>query len=246
MFKVETKWNVENTFAQESHTDAIVLEKAALQKQLITSAFSCLRVGGVLVYSTCTLNPVENEEVIEHLFEMFPGAVENLDFSSLPDIPSGMHTEKGYLRCWPHLVDAEGFFVARLRKTASIREQQERKKDPFESSEEETGLNHGVVSSGSKTIKRYDNSKKKNTYLGHRRTKTFGKPSLRETVYRAPSSWMNVPKQEEKKIRAHFEKLFGYIPADDAVLIRKSWQREPATGDLALQAAAAIFVRQGP
>lgn len=44
---------------------------ARLQKQLIESAFIALKVGGEMVYSTCTLNRMENEEVIEYAKEKF-------------------------------------------------------------------------------------------------------------------------------------------------------------------------------
>lgn len=44
---------------------------ARLQKQLIESAFIALKVGGEMVYSTCTLNRMENEEVIEYSKEKF-------------------------------------------------------------------------------------------------------------------------------------------------------------------------------
>ncbi|CAE7552055.1 rsmF [Symbiodinium necroappetens] len=89
-----------------------------LQRQLISSAFQALRVGGVLVYSTCTLNIKENEEVCHFLEESFPGAVERLPLDGLPGTES-MQTVGGCLRCWPQLSDTQGFFVARFRKTAA-------------------------------------------------------------------------------------------------------------------------------
>eukprot|EP00438_Fugacium_kawagutii_P018530 Skav213256 [mRNA] locus=scaffold1311:61726:67444:+ [translate_table: standard] len=52
------------------------LQGSKLQRQLIRSAFEALKVGGVLVYSTCTLNVMENEHVCSFLADAFPGAVE--------------------------------------------------------------------------------------------------------------------------------------------------------------------------
>ncbi|CAK9029025.1 unnamed protein product [Durusdinium trenchii] len=87
---------------------------AQLQKKLLLKAWQLLRPGGFLVYSTCTLNAQENEEVLTVLPE-----------AELMDIPSrlGLHSRERerprvprVLRLWPHEWDCEGFFVACLRK----------------------------------------------------------------------------------------------------------------------------------
>jgi len=90
-----------------------------LQRQLIRSAFESLKVGGVLVYSTCTLNVQENEHVCSFLEETFPGAVER-ETIHLPGTEK-MRTPQGCLRCWPQMSDTQGFFVARFRKTAELK-----------------------------------------------------------------------------------------------------------------------------
>ena len=93
---------------------------AATQRDLIDSAFHALRRGGVLIYSTCTLNTIENQQVIAWLLARYPDAIEIL---SLQDLFAGAEaalTPEGYLHVFPHRFDSEGFFVARLRKTASV------------------------------------------------------------------------------------------------------------------------------
>ena len=93
---------------------------AATQRDLIDSAFHALRPGGVLIYSTCTLNTIENQQVIAWLLARYPDAIEIL---SLQDLFAGAEaalTPEGYLHVFPHCFDSEGFFVARLRKTASV------------------------------------------------------------------------------------------------------------------------------
>ncbi len=51
-----------------------------LQKKLISTAFQCLKKGGVLVYSTATISPNENEEVVSHLLNENQNAfLENID-----------------------------------------------------------------------------------------------------------------------------------------------------------------------
>lgn len=96
------------------------LEIAATQRELINSAFHALRPGGTLVYSTCTLNREENEDVLAWLKATYADAVEFLPLGDLfPDAKQAL-TEEGFLHVFPQIYDCEGFFVARLRKTASI------------------------------------------------------------------------------------------------------------------------------
>ena len=59
------------------------LEIAATQRELIDSAFHALRPGGTLVYSTCTLNRDENEDVCLWLKAQYPDAVEFLPLNGL-------------------------------------------------------------------------------------------------------------------------------------------------------------------
>ncbi len=95
-------------------------EIAATQRELIDSAFHALRPGGTLVYSTCTLNREENEEVVNWLLQTYPQAVEVLTLDSLFPQAREALTDEGFLHVFPQIFDCEGFFVARLRKTASI------------------------------------------------------------------------------------------------------------------------------
>ncbi len=95
-------------------------ELAQTQKELIVSAFHALKPGGVLIYSTCTLNAQENQQVCQHLLDAFPQACA---IDALGDLFPGAAdalTEEGYLHVFPQIYDSEGFFVARLRKTATI------------------------------------------------------------------------------------------------------------------------------
>lgn len=94
-------------------------EIATLQKSLITAAFNALKPGGVMVYSTCTLNRKENQEVIAHLIEQFGDA---LVLEPLDELFEGASasSEQGMLHVWPQLYDSEGFFVARIRKLDSV------------------------------------------------------------------------------------------------------------------------------
>ncbi len=96
------------------------LEIAATQRELIESAFHALRPGGTLVYSTCTLNRDENEAVCLWLKAQYPDAVEFLPLDGLFSGATEAVTPEGFLHVFPQIFDCEGFFVARLRKTAAI------------------------------------------------------------------------------------------------------------------------------
>jgi len=95
-------------------------EIAATQRELINSAFHALRPGGTLIYSTCTLNRDENESVCLWLKEQYPQAVEFLPLDALFEGAKAALTPEGFLHVFPQIFDCEGFFVARLRKTAAI------------------------------------------------------------------------------------------------------------------------------
>lgn len=80
-----------------------------LQKKMIRHAWSLLKKGGVLVYSTCSLEPEENEDVINHLLAHEHASLQPIN------LPVKTHS-KYYLRIWPQDNNTEGFFVAKLRK----------------------------------------------------------------------------------------------------------------------------------
>lgn len=91
-----------------------VEEISKLQKELILTAFQCLKPGGKLVYSTCTLSPEENQQVAEHLINETNAEVVNL--KGLFEGAEKSCTQEGFLHVLPHIYDSEGFFVAAFTK----------------------------------------------------------------------------------------------------------------------------------
>lgn len=64
---------------------------AHIQKQLIESAFLTLKHGGSMIYSTCTLEPDENEGVVTHLLEKYPNArLEEIELDSSIEFSKGI------------------------------------------------------------------------------------------------------------------------------------------------------------
>ncbi|HVP29055.1 MAG TPA: 16S rRNA (cytosine(967)-C(5))-methyltransferase RsmB [Myxococcota bacterium] len=92
-----------------------VAKLARTQRAILSQAASCLRPGGTLVYSTCTLLREENEAVIESFlserpeFRLVPAA-------ELPGVVQPVVTPEGFLRCLPNRHDTDGFFAARLER----------------------------------------------------------------------------------------------------------------------------------
>ena len=76
---------------------------AARQKEILDNAAVMLKPGGTIVYSTCTFSREENEDVIECFLERHP------DF-----------TLEEMERFWPHKVDGEGHFVAKLVRRGCV------------------------------------------------------------------------------------------------------------------------------
>ncbi len=92
-------------------TEESLAEFPPLQKALLHCAASYVKKGGVLVYSTCTLNRAENEDMVSDFLAGHPDFVP-VDFS-LDGVAS---SEGGMMTIWPDQVDSDGFFVAKLRK----------------------------------------------------------------------------------------------------------------------------------
>lgn len=81
---------------------------AKRQAEILDSAALMVRPGGRIVYSTCTLNPVENEDTVAAFCQRHP------EFSVQPFSLPGAEAPSGMLTCYPHRMHGEGHFVALL------------------------------------------------------------------------------------------------------------------------------------
>lgn len=96
--------------------DADFSSLVRLQKSIVSQAAGYVKEGGVLLYSTCTINRQENEEMVKWICENFPFAPEDMG-AGLPE-PMKKEAESGVLQLLPGVHDCDGFFFARLKKTA--------------------------------------------------------------------------------------------------------------------------------
>lgn len=97
-------WNLKN-----------IKRVAKLQYQLLEAAFVALKVWGELVYSTCTLNRLENEDIINKLTDKY------WDYFNIISLNEDL--SEPLIRAWPHRNKTWGFFVVKLKKKTSIDEE---------------------------------------------------------------------------------------------------------------------------
>lgn len=105
--KPEIKWN-----RKENDIEELVI----IQSSILDNVKDYLKVGGILVYSTCTIEKDENYNLIERFLE------QNKNFK-LVDIENEMYNKEnlhtlnyGYIQLFPHIHDTDGFFIAKMRK----------------------------------------------------------------------------------------------------------------------------------
>lgn len=95
-----------------------------LQKEIVRNSWQYVKPGGILLYSTCTINPAENEQMVEWIQQEFPFEADSLE----GHIPAKLMEQK---RCVdklrgrednhtvqlvPGYMESDGFFFARLRR----------------------------------------------------------------------------------------------------------------------------------
>ena len=95
-----------------------------LQRSIVPNALRMLKPGGMLLYSTCTFSPEENEGSVKFMMDLDPD-LEIVDIASRYEgfapgrpelIEDGFEDLKKCVRIWPHKMNGEGHFIALLRK----------------------------------------------------------------------------------------------------------------------------------
>ncbi|MFA5174215.1 MAG: RsmB/NOP family class I SAM-dependent RNA methyltransferase [Candidatus Pacearchaeota archaeon] len=106
-------------------SEGLLKSLSSKQKKLAESAFELLKPNGIMVYSTCTHSPEENELVIQHLLDKFQDEIEILDFNLPIKTRNGITSWKNQelnkniakaKRIYHHDNNMEGFFVCKMRK----------------------------------------------------------------------------------------------------------------------------------
>lgn len=98
-------WNIKN-----------IKRVAKLQFWLLEAAIKASKPGGEIIYSTCTLNTIENEQILEKALKKYSDYIQITPLLNKEGL--------GVVRAWPHINKTGGFFVAKLTKTQSIEQEQ--------------------------------------------------------------------------------------------------------------------------
>lgn len=90
-------------------------ELASLQKQILDVVWRYVKPGGVLVYSTCTMNPEENDLIVKWFTREHPFELRSLS----PYLPEELKEEgkDGKIQLFPGVHKSDGFFIARMVRT---------------------------------------------------------------------------------------------------------------------------------
>lgn len=106
--------NLENENIEKNFTEELIERSVKLQETLLKKAIKILKVGGELIYSTCSILKEENEDLLERILnknlELIP--IANNIFENVPKLPVKL---EGTLCVMPNEL-YEGFFVAKIRK----------------------------------------------------------------------------------------------------------------------------------
>ncbi len=103
----------------------MITKLARQQKELLENAYNNLKPGGEVVYSTCSVEPEENEGVVDYLLKKYPSAkLVSVKLPGLKTSPPILEFEgvqfhlslDKVIRIWPQDNDTEGFFVAKIKK----------------------------------------------------------------------------------------------------------------------------------
>ena len=90
---------------------------ATLQRDILSVVWQYVKPGGVLIYSTCTINETENQDNVKWFTENFPFETESFS-DSVSNINDAQTATKGWLQLLPGIHEGDGAFVAKLRRKA--------------------------------------------------------------------------------------------------------------------------------
>lgn len=95
-------------------TPESIRQVITLQQEIISNVVQYLKPDGIMMYSTCTMNPAENEEMVRWICDKF--GMEQV--SMAPYMPEMLKEEadKGYIQLLPGVHKTDGFFLAKLKR----------------------------------------------------------------------------------------------------------------------------------
>lgn len=84
-----------------------------IQKKILDNASRYVKIGGIIVYSTCTIFDTENIDIVKKFIE----ENENFELVKIDEVNVDLENqEKGYLKIYPNIHGMDGFFIAKLKR----------------------------------------------------------------------------------------------------------------------------------
>jgi tRNA (cytosine40_48-C5)-methyltransferase len=109
-----------DTSRRTRRVPGIISECSLVQKKLFDAALQVLKPGGLILYSTCSFAPEENEYVVNSILKKFDVEVEPISFGieGLTSFDKTVFDERlrRTVRFYPHTHNSTGFYIAKLRK----------------------------------------------------------------------------------------------------------------------------------
>ncbi len=93
-----------------------IAELTLLQQELLSTAATWVKPQGILVYATCTINPQENEKVVQSFLDFHPNW--SISIPATESIVNNFDISDGWIKVYPHRHHMDGFFMVKLQKTA--------------------------------------------------------------------------------------------------------------------------------
>ncbi len=174
-----------------------VFNCASLQREIISEIWSCLRPGGLLIYSTCTYNAHEDEENVVWISQELGADILNVDIDAAWGITGSLKEDIPVYRFIPGYTRGEGLFMAVLRKRGEGEEPVNRK--------ERDSQKRGTKP-----------AEKESTWIASDQPMTF----LREeTIYRTiPTRWLSLYQHARKTLRVlHAGVTLGTFKGKDII-----------------------------
>ena len=119
----------------------LVDQCAQRQREILTDVWQALRPGGLLIYSTCTYNRQENEQIADFIVNELGATSLEVPVDPSWNIHPAIGSDYHCYRFMPHRVDGEGLFLAAFRKEGNALRQEVRIKEKSPKKADETGKN---------------------------------------------------------------------------------------------------------
>ena len=119
----------------------LVDQCAQRQREILTDVWQALRPGGLLIYSTCTYNRQENEQIADFIVNELGATSLEVPVDPSWNIHPAIGSDCHCYRFMPHRVDGEGLFLAAFRKAGNALRQEVKIKEKSPKKADETGKN---------------------------------------------------------------------------------------------------------